>query len=63
MPDNRLFIKYICLLCEGSTTNSDKAKPAERRGRKATGPRFLRDGACDATKDPKTAGLPNIGLH
>ena len=23
--------------------NNDKAKPAERRGRKATGPRFLRD--------------------
>ncbi len=30
------------------------AKPAKRRGRKATGPRFLRD----ATKDPKIAGLP-----
>ena len=36
----------------------DKAKPAKRQGRKATGPRFLRDDACDATKDPKIAGLP-----
>ena len=40
-------------------STTDKAKPAERRGRKTTGPRFLRDAACDATKDPKTAGLPN----
>ena len=48
---------------KGSTTNKDKAKPAERRERKGTGPRFLRDGAYDATKDSKTAGLPNIGLH
>ena len=38
--------------------DNDKAKPAERRLRKATGPRFLRDAVCDATKDPKTAGLP-----
>jgi len=38
----------------------EKSKPAERQGRKATGPRFLRDAfdAFDATKDPKTAGLP-----
>ncbi len=28
--------------------NNDKSKPAERRGRKTTGPRFLRGAACDA---------------
>jgi hypothetical protein len=35
----------------------DKSKPAKRQGRKATGPRFLRDAFDDATKDPKIAGL------
>ncbi len=38
----------------------DKSKPAKRQGRKATGPRFLRDASNDATKDPKTAGLPSL---
>ncbi len=37
--------------------DNDKAKPAEKRARKATGSRFLRDAACDATKDPKIAEL------
>jgi len=36
----------------------DKAKPAERRGRKATGPRFLREAINDSPKDSKIAGLP-----
>ncbi len=36
-----------------------KGKPGETQGRKATGPRFLRDDT--ATKDPKTAGLPKPG--
>ena len=36
-----------------------KGKPAERQGRKATGPRPLPDAFRDAFKDPKTAGLPN----
>ena len=36
---------------------NDKAKPAERRGRKATGPRFLREAKEDSPKDLKTAGL------
>ena len=36
----------------------EKGKPEKTQGRKATGPRFLRDAACDATKDPKIAGLP-----
>jgi hypothetical protein len=38
----------------------DKSKPAKRQGRKATGPRFLRDAYNDATKDPKIAGLPLV---
>ena len=38
--------------------NTDKAKPAERRGRKATGPRFLREAMEDSPKDPKIAGFP-----
>ncbi len=32
------------------------------QGRKATGPRFLRDAYHDATKDPKIAGLPLAAL-
>ncbi len=40
--------------------NKDKDKPAKRWGRKATGPRFLRDAFDDATKDPKTAELPQL---
>ena len=31
-----------------------KAKPAERRGRKATGPRFLREVTEDSPKDPRS---------
>ncbi len=38
--------------------SNDKAKPAERQGRKATGPRFLREATDDSPKDPKIAGLP-----
>ncbi len=34
------------------------AKPAKRRGRKATGPRFLREATDDSPKDPKIARLP-----
>ncbi len=42
---------------------NDKAKPAERRGRKATGPRFLREATEDFPKEPKTAELPrSVGL-
>ena len=37
---------------------SNKAKPAKRRGRKGTGPRFLREAMDDSPKDPKVAGLP-----
>ena len=33
--------------------NIEKAKPAERRGRKATGPRFLREAMEDLPKDPR----------
>ena len=42
----------------------DKGTPGESRGRKATGPRLLRDAALrpDATKDLKTAELRNIQL-
>ena len=36
---------------------SNKGKPRETWGHKATGPRFLRD-EHPATKDPKTAELP-----
>ena len=32
--------------------NNDKAEPAERRGRKATGPRFLREAMDDSPEDP-----------
>jgi len=38
----------------------NKAKPVERRGRKATGPRFLREVMDDSPKDPKIAGLPTL---
>ncbi len=41
----------------------DKAKPATRRGRKATGPRVLREAMDDSPKDPKTAGLPKRFNH
>ncbi len=44
------------LLCLGD--NNDKTKPAERRGRKATGPRFLREVMADLPKGRKIAGLP-----
>jgi len=37
---------------------NDKAKPAERRGQKATGPRFLREATDDSPKDRKIAGPP-----
>ena len=40
-------------------SNNEKAKPAKRRGRKATGPRFLREAMEDLPKDPKIAGLPS----
>ncbi len=39
-------------------TTNDKAKLAERRGRKAAGPRFLREATDDSLKDSKIAGLP-----
>ena len=48
---------YQSVLCLRS--NNDKAKPVKRRGRKATGPRFLREAKEDLPKDPKTAELPN----
>ena len=38
---------------------TDNAKPAERRGRKATGPRFLREAKDGPSKDPKIAELPS----
>ena len=38
----------------------DKGKPDQSQRRKATGPRFLRDAFCYATKDPKIAGLPIV---
>ena len=37
--------------------NNDKASPAERRGRKATGPRFLREAMEDLPKDPRAAKI------
>ncbi len=40
-------------------STTDKAKRAKRRGRKATGPRFLREATEDSPKDPKMAELPN----
>jgi hypothetical protein len=36
----------------------DKGKAVQSQRRKATGPRFLRDAFCYASKDPKIAGLP-----
>ena len=43
---------------------NDDCTPGESRGRKATGPRLLRDAALrpDATKDLKTAELRNSQL-
>ena len=35
---------------------TDKGKDSESYRRKATGPRFLRDAFCDATKDPRSPG-------
>ncbi len=37
--------------------NNDKAKPVQRRGRKATGPRFVREATDDSPKDATIAGL------
>ncbi len=37
----------------------DKGKPDQSQGRKATGPRFLREASVDSPKDPKIAGLPS----
>ena len=45
------------------SNNNDKAKPAEKRGRKATGLRFLREATDDSPKDPKIAGLPKRMLQ
>ena len=36
-----------------------QSKSGEKEGRKATGPRFLRDNQDDFPKDPKIAGLPS----
>ncbi len=38
----------------------EKAKPTERWGRKATGPRFLRRVTDDPAEGPKIAGLPRF---
>jgi hypothetical protein len=38
-----------------------KRTPGQSLGRKATGPRLLRDACLDATKDPKIAELPKGG--
>jgi len=46
---NRTFV--LCLWI-----SNDKAKPAPRRGRKATGPRFLRECKDDSPKDPRSSG-------
>ena len=35
-----------------------QSKPDESQGRKATGPRFLREAMEGLPKDPKIAGLP-----
>ena len=43
-------------------STNDKAKPAERRRRKAAGPRFLREAMEDLPKDPKIAELPTGSL-
>jgi hypothetical protein len=42
---------------------SDKGKPDQSRGRKATDPRFLREAMEDLPKDPKTAELPEQLFH
>ncbi len=45
-------LRYFTL--PASSACSDKGKPGESRGHKATGPRLLRDaGVVDATKDPR----------
>ncbi len=43
--------------------NNVKAKPAKKRGRKAMGPRFLREAKDDSPKVPKMAGLPKHMLR
>jgi hypothetical protein len=46
----------------GAVRCTNTGTPGESRGRKATGPRLLRDaGLKDATKDPTTAELPKAG--
>ncbi len=37
-----------------------KANLGKPRDAKPSGPRFLPDAACDAFKDPKIAGLPQL---
>ena len=39
------------------SVTSDYGKPDQSQGRKATGPRFLREAMEDLPKDPKIAGL------
>jgi hypothetical protein len=39
---------------------TDKGKPDQSQGRKATGPRFLREASNDSPKDPKIAELPHL---
>ncbi len=43
------------------TGNTDKPKTVERRRRKVTGLRFLREATDDSPKGPKIAGLECIG--
>jgi hypothetical protein len=38
---------------------NDKGKPDQSQGRKATGPRFLREAMEDFPKGSKIAGLPD----
>ena len=56
------FAASLLSLFPPPTTPLDKGTPGESRGRKATGPRLLRDATRysppDATKDPTTAEPP-----
>ena len=45
-------------LTDSVLKRSDKGKPGKSQGRKAAGPRFLREAKEDLPKGPKIAGLP-----
>jgi hypothetical protein len=53
-----LRIDDVRRLTDSVFKRSEKGKPGKSQGRKAAGPRFLREAKEDLPKGPKIAGLP-----